>query len=274
MEEVKAYIESGKLELYVLGDLSAEERAEVEAMAKAHTEIKAELTEIENAMMLYADAHSINPVAEVRNRVLNSLLTNLGDDRNFIRGKFNQPEERVAHVQPTASIFYKYAFAASLLLLCISIAALGLVYKRLQESNRQLYSMQMRDRQFAQQVRLMDNALSIFRDPTYRFVQLKGTPKSPSSKLTVAWSSRKKKVIIDMDNAKMPDIDKEHQYQLWAIAAGKPVDLGVFDATAADSLNMKAMKPIASAEAFAVTVEPRGGSTVPTMNQMVVMGTL
>ncbi|WP_211166228.1 anti-sigma factor [Mucilaginibacter robiniae] len=254
--------------------MSAEERAEVETMAKAHSAIRAELNEIEQSVMSYADAHSIDPADALRNRVLNSLLTNLGDDRTFTRGKFNQPEARVVPIKPTTSIFYKYAFAACLLLLCISMAALGLVYKRLQQSNQQLYSMQVHEQQFAHQVKLMDDELSVFHDSSYRVVKLKGTPHSPSSSLMVAWNPGKKQVMIDMHHAQMPNIDQKHQYQLWAIASGKPVDLGVFDATPSDSLQMKFMKPILLADAFAVTVEPRGGSTEPTMNQMVAMGTL
>ena len=35
---------------------------------------------------------------------------------------------------------------------------------------------------------------------------------------------------------------------------------------------MKEMKSIASCDAFAVTLEPRGGSPGPTMDQMVVIG--
>jgi anti-sigma-K factor RskA len=78
-------------------------------------------------------------------------------------------------------------------------------------------------------------------------------------------------VLIDMRNVKLPQNDKDHQYQLWALVGGKPVDLGVFDAPA-DSTQMKEMKSIARADAFAVTLEPKGGSINPTMDQMVVLG--
>ena len=77
--------------------------------------------------------------------------------------------------------------------------------------------------------------------------------------------------MIDMGSVKMPMNDKEHQYQLWALVKGKPVDLGVFDKTP-DSAAMKEMKPIAYADAFAVTLEPRGGSPSPTMDEMMVIG--
>ena len=76
-----------------------------------------------------------------------------------------------------------------------------------------------------------------------------------------------------MASMKMPANDAEHQYQLWALVDGKPVDLGVFDMNADDD-GMVRMKAIENAQAFAVTLERRGGSSVPTMEQMMVLGTI
>ncbi|WP_345948696.1 MULTISPECIES: anti-sigma factor [unclassified Mucilaginibacter] len=277
MEEIRAYIESGVLELYVLGDLSAEEKLQVEVMAQKYPEVRAELEEIENALEDYADVHHVEPAGELKNRVLNSLLTNFGDDRNFPSISHDQQPARVVEMKPqrpTTSVFYKYAFAASLLLLCLSVASLGVVYKRLQTKEQQLISLRLSEQKFSRQVSVMDEEIAVFRDPSFRFVQLKGTAKTPSSGLTVAWSPKRRKVMVDLVSANLPAPDKDHQYQLWAIANGKPVDLGVFDNAHADSADMKEMKSIALAQAFAVTIEPRGGSVNPTLNQMVVMASL
>jgi anti-sigma-K factor RskA len=102
-------------------------------------------------------------------------------------------------------------------------------------------------------------------------LKLQGTAKAPSAVLMVAWSPAKRKVMIDMSSTSMPVNDKDHQYQLWAIVGGKPVDLGVFDADST-SKHMMEMKAVASADAFAVTLERRGGSPTPTMDQMMVIG--
>lgn len=61
MNTVSAYIESGILELYVLGMVSAEEMLEVETMAAAHPEIQKELEEISKALEVYAGAHAVAP---------------------------------------------------------------------------------------------------------------------------------------------------------------------------------------------------------------------
>ncbi|HEY8999795.1 MAG TPA: anti-sigma factor [Mucilaginibacter sp.] len=274
MEDIKAYIESGILELYVLGDVTPEERAQVEAMAQKHPAIKAELDEIGRSMELYAEENAVEPSENLRNRVLNSLVVNLGDDRTFssTRTAANEEDNVVIPISRARSnTFFKYAFAACLALLLVSIVALISVYNKLQESNNLVASLQSQNQRFANQASLMDNELSIFHDPSFKMLKLQGTPKSPSSKLMVAWSPAKKKVMIDMTNADMPVNDKDHQYQLWAMVSGKPVDLGVFDADTT-SKGMKEMKSIASADAFAVTLERRGGSLTPTMDQMMVIG--
>ena len=51
MMEVRAYIESGILELYVFGTLSESENAEVAQMAEKHLEIQEEILSIEKAVI-------------------------------------------------------------------------------------------------------------------------------------------------------------------------------------------------------------------------------
>jgi hypothetical protein len=167
--------------------------------------------------------------------------------------------------------FYKYAFAACLALLLASAVALYNLYSRLNDTNTQLSAMQAQNQHFSNTVSAKDNELNLLRDTSFKLIHLKGTAKSPNSVMTVAFSPTKQKVVIDMEGLKLPANDQNHQYQLWALVGGKPVDLGVFDATA-DSSGFKNMKAIASADAFAVTLEPRGGSTSPTLSEMVVLG--
>lgn len=278
MEDIKAYIESGVLELYVLGELSPEERLQVEEMAFRHPAVKSELEAIEHSLEQYAEENAVEPSEELRGRVLNSVLTNFNDDVNFkpsaagITGK-------IVKLQPSGvHKFYKYAFAACLVLLIGSVAVLISLYNQLQDSNNQLAVLQQDKQHFANEVSLKDKELaqsqleiSVFRDASFKFLKLQGTVHAPAASITIAWSPANKKVMIDMGSVKMPLNDKNHQYQLWALVGSKPVSLGVFDKKP-DSTDMKEMKSIADADAFAVTLEPRGGSVNPTMDQMMVLG--
>jgi anti-sigma-K factor RskA len=275
VENIKAYIESGILELYVLGDLSPEERLQVEEMAAKHAVVKAEIDQIEQSLELYAEEYAVEPPEAVRDKVLNGLLINLGDDRTFTKPRKHSGEEvfenDIVPLQVRRNTFYKYAFAACLTLLLISIYGLINLYSRLQDSSSQLTAMQLDKQKIANQVNVMDRELDMYRDTSYRILRLKGVAKTPQSAMTLAWSPATKKVVVDMHSMKLPVHDKQHQYQLWALVGGKPVDMGVFDLNT-DTTSVKQMKLIAAADAFAVTLEPMGGSVSPTLGQMVVMG--
>lgn len=272
MEDLRSYIESGVLELYVLGDLTPEESKQVREMAVKHPEVKAELDEIERSLESYAYENAIEPSFGQRDKILNSLLTNFGDDQNFPTNNPVEVKDIVVDFAPAnRTNFYKYAFAACLGLLILSLAALISVYSQLQQSNVQIAALSTQNQKFSSVVNFQRTQLGVFRDPSVKFVKLAGTPKEPASKLSIAWIPAKKKLMIDMVTMKLPANDKDHQYQLWAMVGGKPVDLGVFDAKA-DSAGMKEMKPVETADAFAVTLEPRGGSANPTLDEMVVIG--
>jgi hypothetical protein len=271
VEDIKAYIESGILELYVLGDVTPEEKLQVEAMALKYPAIKAELDEIELSIELYAEENEVEPAAHLRNRVLGSILTNLSDDNTFAPNGTDVKDNVISFSASKSNSFYKYAFAACLALLLASIVAMVSMYNKLQDSNNQIAALQLEKQHFANTVNLKDQELDVFRDASFKILKLQGTPHAPSAQLTVAWSPVKRKVMIDMSSVKMPVNDKEHQYQLWALVGKNPVSLGVFDANP-DSTDMKQMQSIASADAFAVTLEPRGGSASPTMDQMMVIG--
>jgi len=271
VEDLQAYIESGILELYVLGDVTPDEKLQVEGMAAKHPAVKAELDEIERSMELYAEAHAVEPSENLRGRILNSLVTNLGDDNTF--DELKKPKDNVVpFTAPKQNNFYKYAFAACLALLVASGALLVSLYNRLQDSNQQLAVLQTDKQHFANRVNFVEGQLGVYRDTAYKFMKLKATVHAPmGSVITVAFNPAKKKVMIDMASMNMPVNDNAHQYQLWALVGGKPVDLGVFDKHA-DSTDMKEMKSIALADAFAVTLEPRGGSINPTMDELMVIG--
>ena len=274
MEDIKAYIESGILELYVLGDISPSEKLQVEEMASKHPAVKAELNEIERSMESFAAENAIEPAEHLRDRIMNSLVTNLSDDSNFPTKKEAVKDNVVAFTAaPKQNNFFKYAFAACLALLIASIAVIITLSGQLNDANSQLVAANLQKQQYANTVSMKDNELGVYRDTSFKVVKLKGTPKHSTLSMLVAFSPAKKKVIIDLADLDMPKNDKDHQYQLWALVGGKPVDLGVFDKTSSDSVEMKEMKSLALAQAFAVTLEPRGGSVNPTMDQMMVIGT-
>jgi mannose-6-phosphate isomerase-like protein (cupin superfamily) len=64
--DIKAFIASGVLEMYVLGQASASECAVVEQLSLEHPEVKAELNAIEMALEQYDLQHAITPHATIK----------------------------------------------------------------------------------------------------------------------------------------------------------------------------------------------------------------
>ena len=272
MEDLKTYIESGVLELYVLGDLTVSERHEVELMLEKHPALREEIVEIEKSLQKYSEAHAEEAPEHLRSKILDRL--EIAD------------EEKDTPVVPIAKSgnkndFFKYAFAASIALLLISLIAIINLSSQLRESNNQIAILRESNQKFSSRVNYVEGqldearqSLKIFHNPEqYKLVNLKGTQNAPSASMMVAFSAEKEEVMIDLASLKMPANDAEHQYQLWALVDGKPVDLGVFDAKT-DTAGMVKMKSIKAAQAFAVTLEPKGGSVTPTMEQMMLMGSI
>lgn len=272
MEDIKQFIESGILELYVLGDVSPAERQLVEAMIQKHPAVRAEVEEIENALESYSLENAVDPPENRRAKILNSLLINFADDRIFSKKETVTEPTVITMKPPVTSNFYKYAFAASVALLLASIITMYSLSSKLHEKTQQLLAANTQNQHIAKTVNDMNDQLEMFRDTSYKILHLKGTKNLPAGHMMVAWSPVRKKVMIDLKSLNMPVNDAEHQYQLWAMVGGKPVDLGVFDKVDDDTLTMKEMKPVTLAQAFAVTREPKGGSPSPTMSEMMVIG--
>jgi hypothetical protein len=108
----------------------------------------------------------------------------------------------------------------------------------------------------------------VVKDPNNIVVNMVGTKSAPQSSANVYWDSTKNDVYLVVKN--MPALPNDKQYQLWALIDGKPKDLGVFDATN-DKVILK-MKNTQKAQAFAITIEQKGGSPSPTLDKMQSMG--
>lgn len=271
MEEVKAYIESGILELYVLGQLSAQECNEVEAMAAKHAEIKAEILAIELAMESYAVENAITPSIDLENKILAQLNPT----------KVDKVEPKIVPLYEGTNDgkikALRFALVACVALLVISIAALISVYSKLNSAHDQIASLSTQRDQFASTVSKlefnkagMENRIAMTETDEWATVKLAGVKNSPKAKMLVYWNKANKNILINYAAMDLPKTDQSHEYQLWALVDGKPVSLGVFGENAKEAV--KQMETIEKAQAFAVTIEPMGGSQNPTMEKMVVMG--
>ena len=298
MQNIQDYIDSGILEQYAFGELAPAEAAAVEAQASQHPTVREELDQIRTALGFYAEAHAVTPPAGMRERVLANVLPRLEGAApaatapiSALRGvvdevaRENGPANPYAIVREhtsssdmQASSSRGWAMAASVALL-LSLAGNALLYSRWQEADTSLVALQNDQARLAATTQVVEQQLgevrqenSVLRSDEFKTVALAGTPKSPSAKVRVLFNPGTQQVYLDVQS--LPELPEGKEYQLWALDNGKPVDAGMLASATVSGANFQRMKDIASAQAFAMTIEPVGGSASPTLESMTVVGNI
>ena len=114
----REYIESGMLELYVMGSLSKEETLDVEKIVQSNPEIMQEFIRVESALIDYAQANAMEPPFELRALIMEKI-----EKEAKLSGSLH-PNNHAVPVHPihtnTSPSFYKYLAAASVTLLIFS----------------------------------------------------------------------------------------------------------------------------------------------------------
>jgi len=267
---LQEYISSGIIESYVLGLASAGERAEFERMYAAHNEVRAELEKFELSLERQAQEGAITPLPSLRGRIFAEIEV---EKDNW--------EDRVVPLQQQKAVIspaWIRSIAAAAIILLAGSTVLNLYffsqykkyiskYDELIASQNQLATL---NQAFQTKLQNYESAMNMMKDTGMEVIKLADVPSSPNpgSMATVYWDMHSRDVYLLVNSLPKPVADK--QYQLWAIVDGKPVDAGIFDI--GNDLSFVKMKNIPQAEAFAITLEKKGGSAVPTMDAMYVMG--
>lgn len=247
---IKEYIESGIIESYVMGLASGPERAEFERLCAEHPELVAARRKFEEKLESYAAENAVPPPPEVKVKVFKAIIN-----------MENSTSSR-------SSGLLKFLAAASIVLL----VAMAYLYFQTRQENRDLSGAndRLRDKvtetdSLLKRIAGEQKAIS---DSNTLVVNMVGTRSAPKSSANVYWDSTSSKVYLIVRN--MPQLPSDQQYQLWALIDGKPADLGVFDAN--DQKVILQMKNTRKAQAFAITIEKKGGSSSPTLEKMQSLG--
>lgn len=248
------YISSGIVESYVLGIATEEERAEFERECKYHPE----LVEARNAFELRLETQMIEGSKQPPQHILAQLLPRIKLDaaiqQNVVR--LNNPGASKAGSGSRRMVQYLAAASAVILLCC------GFFLYRLQQQNSNLTQT---NKKLLEKYKTSDSTLnSLVNEESLAglgmaVVHLTGAKAPTQPQANIYWDSASAAVYLVAKN--LPQLPADKQYQLWAQIDGKPRSLGVFDAGSGKViLKMNNSK---KAEAFAITVEAKGGDSVP-----------
>lgn len=256
----KEYIESGILELYVYGLLDENQNKEIHELSQKNEEIKNEIEAIEKSILSLST--SFSPFLSVQHF-------------EKIKAELEVKHSKVIPLKPRAMPNYIGWAAAAVLLLFI-----GYQYNQQSDIKNEVVTLENTNKELNEAVANSENenqstkeALNVIRDSKNTVVSLAGQTVSPSSFAKVYWNKQSQTVYIDASGLPEPPEGKE--YQIWSLKlkpALTPTSIGLLSDFTKSNTKFFKVSGTSDAEAFGITLEPKGGSKSPTMEQLYTLG--
>ena len=268
----KEYIQSGILELYVQGTASSQEMQEVECMSHIYPEIREELTRLEQSLEKYVDLYAVTPPQDLRAKILaNASQTVLSGAQNTTESANQLPDQKAKEVPVIPIWIQTISVAASVAAVLFGIQT----WKGTKEINtlqQELVISNTENLGLASSLKEKENLLDLSLSPSTSKIDLNAVKETfPDAKVSVLWNVETESVYLTVHNLPTPSDGK--QYQLWAIVGGAPVDLGMLSLEDSGA-KVQLMKTVKEPQAFAITLEDKGGVPSPTLEEMYVLGTV
>lgn len=253
IEEIR---QSGLLELYVLGQLSPAEIAEVDSYLLQYPDLRNELLDIEKSLEVFARSAAIQPPAGLKEKIMHS-IRNTGTIRDT-------GTTAAMHTKTGSGLWPALAAMFGLGLLLLGY----LFYQKDQESiNYQQQITMLRDT-CAENSALLTEQLNVLKQltsPGNKILPFAPTPGFAQTDIYLHHNVSTRKLFIQVSH--LPEIADAHTFQLWSIKANQPPSpLNTFD-TPDDGLVEVQFVP--GTEVYAITIEPEGGSETPTMDNLI-----
>jgi anti-sigma-K factor RskA len=261
--EIKAYIASGILELYVAGALSEQESKEVHDLMLKHPEILQEVLEIE--------ASIVKLTASVSQKSHERIFSNIKSQLKF--------GEQTTKVIPLHTPKYNWAaysgWAAAL------VVGAGLLWTLNQNTQLEssITTAEIENAYLEQQIEeaktnlvATKNLLNVLRDKDIISIPLAGQGNFATTYAKVYWDKKTNSIYLDAQG--LPEAPAGKVYQVWSLTLNplSPTSLGTIDDFNTDDNKIFAITNANESQAFGITLEPEGGSASPTMEQLYTLG--
>ncbi|MDN3666001.1 anti-sigma factor [Algibacter miyuki] len=254
-EKINIFLSSGLLEKYLLGDTNSVETEQVESYISKYPEVQNAYNTLQDNLEMVAKVNAV----EAPKFILDTILDEL-DEKAVIT---LQPKKRYKS-------WYKYTVAASVVALLFAGTSYFLYdqNKNLSEENQVVVDEIFDLRGDIEQNNIMlDNVmrqlLKLNNPETQKYI-ISGNERAKNLK-TVAYINPKEKTSM-IDVVSLPELPEEQCYQIWAELQGKMISLGILNEADRKLMNL----PYAdNALALTITIEPKGGNTVASVENSV-----
>lgn len=262
--DIKEYIASGILELYVAGSLSEKENEEVYEMLLKYPELLTEVQKIEGTVSTLTS--SVAPAKKEPS--FKNLLIKIIQDK--------ESNSKVIPIDSNRRNWVTYTgWAASIIVgsaLFFSQLNSSSLSEELRETSAKNEQFQEKLKETTTNLETNKTLLAAIRDKNVISIPLQGQKVSPDSYAKVYWNKTTEKIYVDVQG--LPDPPKGKVYQLWSLKLEPltPTSLGTLDDFMADTNKIFSISNPNESQAFGITLEPEGGSESPTLEQLYTIG--
>ena len=254
-EKITTFLNSGLLEKYLLGETSSEETEYVETYIARHPEAENAYTNLQFNLEVVSKTNAVEAPKNILNHVLEEL-----DDSPIIKLSTYKKYKK----------WHQFSIAASVVALIFAGQSFYLHDKnqKLSEENQvvvdEIFDLRS---DIEMNNKKLDGIMYQFKqlnDPeTYKYI-IQGNNRAKKLK-TVAYINPKEKTSM-IDVVSLPQLPDEKCYQIWAELQGKMVSLGILSET---DRQLRAIPYTEDALGLNITIEPKGGNTVASLDNSV-----
>jgi anti-sigma-K factor RskA len=254
--------------LYVLGALSATDRAAFEAHMASCPDCAAEVTSLSavtEALAYAAPQHE--PPPALRTRVLGSVPGRAGGTAAISAPLAASPTAVWPWLAAAASLVLAVALGVYAASLHSRIGALEL---RLQEATERAAAGERQIADLRHTAADAQSQVAVLAAPDVQRIDLAGQPRAPQASARAFWS-RSRGLVFTASN--LPSAPAGKTYQLWVLTRqGAPISAGLFKPDQQGRVAAVFQTPLALPQpvGMAVTIEPDGGVPAPTGDKYLV----
>ncbi len=260
-KEVKEFLDSGKLEEYLMGTCDQQVREKVEYFINTYPEVKTEYDSLQNNIEEMAKKLALKTPIGLKEAIVSCLED---DDCYEVKSKLTKIPE--SNSNPSGSILRFLPWAAAIVAIVTSVSLFNQNHS-LRNQNMEIHAQHnlLQARYDAQELELASLSEKLFisgHDKTARLV-MAGNNLSPDFQTTAFYNNVAGKAILYVNN--LGAIDTNHCYQVWADVDGKMVNMGILP----HKQGAYELKFLDKASSINITIEPKGGSDHPTVSKII-----